>query len=333
MNNLVEFGKFLGKYKEEIEGSFSLNKYAHHNLQLLLPQKYGVNISNPVIIVDTHKPGLWITAIGQKFFISEDLYNSDLIDISDSTDTNFKKYYTPDVFSTLSYLMCRNLLSIRIKKSLNQPVYINVTSDYELLSGIPLSIELSSNVSVHVIEEISSKSFLIPSLRYTLGPRANLELSTFYKNNIASNSVLYRDITAQRETTVDHTIYCLPSSYILDETLVRAFTNAKVNIDACMSGKHTNTGLISKILPYNEPYDATVRSLDLSETPDAVCHTIIDDTGHTEIHLHSIHKDTTDAVNLCIQQIESKSILEISDDNYRFLENRKHFLNTIKQGH
>ena len=90
--------------------SAAQDKYAKTSLDKFFEQKFIIQNNKAQMIVDPSLVGLVVIISGNEIYISKSLYDHPYVDVTNSMEnkeavSNPKSLYTPEVFSTVSYLI------------------------------------------------------------------------------------------------------------------------------------------------------------------------------------------------------------------------------------
>ena len=259
-SNLIQIKAFLGKYYPELAYSVAQDKYAKVGLDKFFEQRFIIQNNKTQMIVDPHLTGLVAIVSGNEIYISKDLYDHPFIEVTnsmenkDNLNSNPKSLYTPDVFSTLAYLICQNHTMFQIVGEVEEPIYIRYTSDYESFYNSVVVVNIAEGIDVEIIEEFESCCALNAVTNYILQTNARLNLSTFYRNHYSALSFCLRNVIAQETSKYSHILFGKGSSNVLDETRVHANNKSKVELLGCINPGQREFHCIVGILPGAQDY-------------------------------------------------------------------------------
>ena len=259
-SNLIQIKAFLGKYYPELAYSVAQDKYAKVALDKFFEQRFIIQNNKTQMIVDPHLVGLGMIVSGNEIYISQDLYNHPYVEVSnsmenkDNINSNPKSLYTPEVFSTLAYLICQNHTMLQIVGEVDEPIYIKYASDYEAFYNSVVVVNIAEGIDVEIVEEFESYCALNAVTNYILQANARLNLSTFYRNHYSALSFCLRNVIVQDTAKYSHILFGKGSSNVLDESKIHANNKSSVELLGCINPGQREFHCIVGILPGSQDY-------------------------------------------------------------------------------
>ena len=259
-SNLIPIKSFLGKYYSEILYCTTQDKYKDSGLEKFLEQRYIIQNNKTQMVVDPTIPGLVMIVNGNEIYISKDLYDHPNVVVSNSLEnketqtTNPRSLYNPDVFQTLAYLVCQNHTTLHIIGEIEEPIYIKYKTEYETFYNSVVTFEINDEVDGEIVEEIESYSALNSVTNYVLNAFSKLKLTSFYQNNVASVSYVYRNIFARERSTYNHVLLGKGSSQIIDENKIRCASGSTTELLGVINSSGKNFHSIFYIEPAAQDY-------------------------------------------------------------------------------
>lgn len=339
--NLIPVKAFLGKYYPELNYSAIQEKYKDTGLDTFFEQRFYIQNNKIQMIVDPAMKGLIVIVSGNEIHISKELYDHPNVLVTNSMEnnnqtTNPKSLYNADTFSTVAYLVCQNHTMFQIVGPVDQPIYIKYKSDYETFYNSVVIFEVNEAIDVEIVEEIESFSALNSVTNYILQPNARVKLSTFYQNNIAAISFMYRNIIAQDSSQFEHVLMGKDSSNVIDENKIQSYSKSKAEFLGIVqsSGKHFHS--ILYVQPAAEDYSVIVdyRNI-LKEKSDVTFFPVImgqEPTERAEISVSNILiedipvNEIDEEIKEYVSDIFDRTILERMVGVKRFYDNKAKFL-------
>jgi hypothetical protein len=263
-DNLIQIKSFLGKYYAELAYHASQDKYAKSGLLKFFEQRFLIQNNKTQMIVDPTLLGLTAVVQGNEIFVSKDLYDNKNIEITNSMEnpsniSNPKSLYTPDVFSTIAYLICQNHTMFKIVGELEEPLYIRYKSDFESFYNSVIMVHVADMLDVEIVEEFESYCAINTVMNYIVHAGAKLNLSTFYQNNISAMSFCLRNVIAQDTAKFSHILFGKGSANVIDESKIYANNNSNIELIGCVNpGQHefhSIVGVLPSSLDYNFSLD------------------------------------------------------------------------------
>ncbi len=261
-SNLIPIKTFLGKYYPELSASVKQDKYINTELHTLFEQRFHIQTNKTQMIVDPSLEGLSIVVSGNEILVSRALYDHTGITVSNSMErakdpSENLSLYNPEVFSTLSYLMCQNHTIFELVGRIDEPVYIKYKSDYEAFYSSVIVFNISTDVKVDIVEEFESHCALNSVTNYIIQDGASLNLTTFYKNDLSALSFCLRNVIAQLSTSYKHVLLGKGSSNIVDEHRIFIYEDADVNLYGCIIPNDSKFHSIIGVHPCSEEFRFT----------------------------------------------------------------------------
>lgn len=339
--NLTPVKAYLGKYYPELLYSSVQDKYKDTGLDTFFEQRFLIQNNKVQMIVDPTITGLVVTISGNEIYISKELYDHPNVSVTNSLESkspagNPRSLYSAETFSTVAYLVCQNHTMFQLSGPVDEPIYVKYKCDYETFYSSVVVFEVAEGVDAEIVEEIESLCALNIVTNYILQPTSTLNLSTFYQNNIASLSFLYRNVIAQDESRFTHVMLGKGSSNVIDETKLHAHHKTNSEFFGIVNSNGKAFHSILSIQPANESYSVTVDYRDiLQKNADVTFFPVIlgqEPTGHASISVSNItveeippEKVLTE-VNNFISDIVERTILDRMSGGKRFYDNKAKFL-------
>jgi hypothetical protein len=259
-SNLTQIKAFLGKYYPEILYATAQDKYSKAGIDKFFEQRFIIQDNKTQMIVDPHLKGLAIIVSGNEIYISKDLYDHPYVDVSNSMEnkdnihSNPKSLYTPEVFSTLAYLICQNHTMLHIVGEIEEPIYIKYKSDYETFYNSVIVINIAEGIDVEVVEEFESYCAVNVVTNYILQANSRLNLSTFYNNHYSALSFCLRNVIVQDTAKYSHILFGKGSANALDESKINANNKSSVELLGCVNPGQQEFHCIVGVLPGSQDY-------------------------------------------------------------------------------
>ncbi len=256
--NLIQIKAFLGKYYPELSYAASQDKYAKAGLNKFFEQKFIIQNNKAQMIVDPALKGLIAIISGNEIFVSKNLYEHEYINITNSIEStnssNPKSLYTPDVFSTIAYLICQNHIMLEIVGEIEEPIYIRYRSDFETFYNSVIVVNIAQELDIEIIEEYESCCALNSVANYIVQENSKLNLSTFYQNHVSALSFCLRNIIVQDSSKYSHMLFGKGSSNTMDESKIYANNKSSIELLGCINpGQHEFHAIVG-ILPGSQDY-------------------------------------------------------------------------------
>lgn len=341
--NLIPIKSFLGKYYSEILYSCMQDKYKNTGLEKFLEQRFTIQGNKTQMIVDPGMQGLVMIVSGNEIHISKELYDHENVIIANSLEnqdaqkTNPKSLYEPETIQTLAYLICQNVTTLTIVGDVEEPIYVRYKSDYETFYSSVVTFEINDEADVEIVEEIESFSALNAVTNYVLNPFSKVKLTTFYQNNVAGISYLYRNIFARERSQFTHIVLGKGSSDIIDETKIRQASASKSEFLGIINSAGRKFHSILAVEPAAQDFQIAVNyrdvlygKSDITFFPIMLGQQPVNDGATieiTNISLDEIPPDVKEAeVKNYISPIVDRAILERMVGVKRFYDNKSKFL-------
>ena len=256
--NLIQIKAFLGKYYQDLSYSVSQDKYAKAGLNKFFEQKFIIQNNKSQMIVDPSLKGLIAVVAGNEIFVSKELYDHKHINITNSMEradsNNPKSLYTPDVFSTVAYLICQNHTMFQIVGEIEEPIYIRYKSEFETFYNSIIVVNIAEGLDIEIVEEYESRCALNSVANYIIQANSRLNLSTFYQNHISALSFCLRNVIVQDSAKYTHILFGRGSSNVLDESKIYANNKSAVELLGCVNPGQQEFHAIVCILPGSQEY-------------------------------------------------------------------------------
>lgn len=258
--NLIQIKAFLGKYYSELAYTTSQEKYAKVGINKFFEQRFLIQNNKTQMIVDPSLSGLTVIVSGNEIVVSKTLYDHEHIDVTNSMEKpppnyNPKSLYTPDVFSSLAYLICQNHTTFHIVGEVDEPIYIKYKADFETFFNSVVIFNVESNIDVEIVEEYESLCALNAVSNFIVGENAQLNLSTFYQNHKSATSFCLRNVIVQESGKYNHVMLGKGSANVLDETKIQAHNMSSVELLGCVNPGQQQFHTIVNVLPCPHDYN------------------------------------------------------------------------------
>lgn len=311
--NLIQIKAFLGKYYTELLYSAAQDKYKNTGLDKFFEQRFLIQNNKAQMIVDPVLPGLSAIVSGNEIHISKQLYDHPNVIVTNSMEENQnanpRSLYNPEIFSTLAYLACQNHVMLQIVGGIDEPIYIKYKSEFETFYNSVMIFDISNEVDVEIVEEIESHCALNVVTNYILHPKATVNLTTFYQNNISSVSFMFRNIISQDDSNFNHMVFGKTSANVIDEIKIHPSENSKSEFLGIINGRGNNFHSILYVQPAGPEYRVNVDYRDvLSNKANVTFFPLI--TSHVDLS-----KATISVSNITIEEIPQNN-LEIEINKY-----------------
>jgi len=339
--NLIQIKAFLGKYYPELAYAVTQDKYSKVGLGKFFEQKFIIQNNQVQMIVDPSLTGLSVVAAGNEIYVSKALYEHEYIEITNTLENKYniasnpKNLYTPDVFSTLAYLVCQNHTMLHIVGEIEEPIYIKYTSDYETFYNSVIVVNVAEGINVEIVEEYKSFCALNSVTNYILQANSTLSLSTFYCNHYSAVSFCLRTIIAQDTAKYSHILFGKGSANVLDETRIHANNNSTVELFGCINPGQREFHCVLGVLPGADNYNFLLDHRHVVSgrgkttfTPQVVGH--LPQNSHTNVsslvldHYAEIFRE--EKTNEFLGSIIERATLERTVNVARFYNNKSKFL-------
>lgn len=266
MSSLISIKSFLGKYYTDLKYSCDCKKYENTELDTFFDQRFYIQNNKIQMIVDSVLLGLAVIISGNEIRISEEFYNHSNIIITNTVEdpiNDIKSLYTPEVFSTIAYLICQNHTLFQIIGEIDEPIYVTYKSDFETFYNSVVIFEISNDLEVEIVEEFESAGALNSVINYILYPDSKLRLSTFYQNNVSGISFIFRNIILQDSARINHILLGRGSSNIIDENKVFTYNNSYSEFYGIINSNNRNFHSILYVYPVSKNYFVSVDYKDI----------------------------------------------------------------------
>lgn len=339
--NLIQIKAFLGKYYQELAYAVTQDKYSKVGLIKFFEQKFIIQNNQVQMIVDPNLRGLSVVMSGNEVYVSKTLHDHEYIEITNTLENKYnlasnpKNLYTPEVFSTLAYLICQNHTMLHIVGEIEEPIYIKYTSEYETFYNSVLVVNIAEGLDIEVVEEFESVCALNSVTNYILQPASKLNLSTFYRNHYSALSFCLRTIIAQDTSKYSHILFGKGSSNVLDETRIHANNNSTVELLGCINPGQREFHCVLGVLPGADDYSFLLDHRHVVSgrgkttfTPQVVGH--LPQNSHTNIsslvldHYAEVFRE--EKTNEFLGSIIERATLERTLGVERFYNNKSKFL-------
>jgi len=258
--NLIQIKAFLGKYYPELAYSSNQEKYAKTGINKFFEQRFAIQTNKSQMIVDPMLKGLAAVVSGNEIFVSKELYDHEYIEVTNSLEgaaenNNPKSLYTPDVFSTVAYLISQNHTMFQIVGEIEEPIYIRYKSEYETFYNSVIIVNVAEGIDVEVVEEFESLSAINSVINYIVQQNAKVNVTTFYQNRISAMSFCLRNVITQANSKYSHMLFGKGSSTVVDETKLHPANNATIELLGCINPGQNEFHAIVGVQPSNEDYN------------------------------------------------------------------------------
>lgn len=339
--NLIQIKAFLGKYYSELLYSAAQEKYKNTSLDKFFEQRFVIQNNKAQMMVDPALHGMQVIITGHDIHISKEFYDHENVIVTNSLEnenqaTNPKSLYNPEVFSTLAYLATQNHVTFRIVGEIDEPIYVKHKSECESFCNSVVTFDVTNEIAIEVVEEIESFGALNVVTNYTLNPSSKVNLTTFYNNNLAALSFMYRNIMCGVDAEFNHTVLGKGSSNVIDENKLFAYDNSKAEFFGIVNGNRRNFNSILFVQPFSENYRVSVDYRDIlygksSITFFPVVVGNVDPSKATivvsNVKLEDIPEEQADVeVKKYISDIVERTTLERMSGVKRFYDNKTRFL-------
>lgn len=339
--NLIQIKAFLGKYYQELAYAGTQDKYSKVGLDKFFEQRFIIQSNKTQMIVDPMLKGLVIIVSGNEINISKELYDHQYVEVTnsmentDNVNSNPKSLYTPEVFSTLAYLICQNHTMLQIVGEIEEPIYIKYMSDYESFYNSVVVFNIAEGIDVEIVEEFESYCALNSVTNYIVQANARLHLSTFYRNHMSALSFCLRNVIVQDTAKYSHILFGKGSSNVLDESKIHANNKSSVELLGCINPGQREFHAIVGILPGAQDYSFFLDHRHVvggrgktTFTPVVVGH--LPANSHTNVSSlvldHYAEAFREEKTNEFLGSIIERATLERTVGVERFYENKSKFL-------
>lgn len=343
--NLIPIKTFLGKYYSEILYCTMQDKYKDTALENFLEQRFIIQNNKTQMIVDPTMPGLGMSICGNEIYISKELYDHPNVVVINSLEnpsqqtTNPRGLYNPEIFQTLAYLICQNQTTLQIIGDLEEPVYIKYKSEYETFYSSVVTFEINDEVDVEIVEEIESHSALNSVTNYVLNTFSKLNLTTFYQNNVAGISFVYRNVFARERSRYNHIVMGKGSSQIIDENKIRCTSGSTIDLLGLVDSAGKNFHSILYLEPTVQDYKFSVNYRDVLYGKSnvtffpSILGQRVDNSATIEVSDIDLEKIPVEfrvsKIKNFISPIVDRAILERMTGVKRFYDNKSKFLHFL----
>lgn len=345
MNKHTKIKDFLGKYSNELLESTKTKKYTNAGLDKFFEQRFYIQDNKTQMIVDPLLEGLSVVTFGNEIFVSKSLYDHPNVVITNSMELGggenlSKTLYTPDIFSSIAYLLCQNTTMFHINGDLGEPLYIKHKSDFECFYNSVILVKIDDELKVEVVEEIDSKGALNSVTNYIIGKESTANIFTFYQNILSAHSFLYRNIIANDNSSVKHTQFGKGSSNVLDETRLHLYNNVNAKLHGCIAPGETNYNMVLGLQTSGKDSDIEIRHR-LVLTGDGIATFVpvtqeglpanIDVTSYDtgDVPLETPKSIAESYVNSFISDVVDNSMPSLITGTERFYKNKSDFLGNL----
>jgi len=258
-SNLIQIKAFLGKYYPELAYSVAQDKYIKTGISKFLEQRFIIQNNKTQMVIDPSLKGLVAIVAGNEIFVSKELYEHTNVNVTNSMETpntnnNPKSLYTPEIFSSMAYLICQNHTMFSIVGEIDEPIYIRYRSDYESFYNSVIIVNIADGIDVEIVEEFESYCALNAVTNYILQPNSRLTVSTFYQNHLSALSFCLRNVIVQDSAKYSHTLFGRGSSCVLDESKIHANDKSSVELMACINPVQQEFHTIIGVQPGAQDY-------------------------------------------------------------------------------
>jgi hypothetical protein len=258
--NLIQIKAFLGKYYQELAYSVQQEKYAKANLLKFFEQRFVIQSNKVQMIVDPSLKGLVAVVNGNELLVSQELHDHEYINITNSADSgnlgnNPKSLYTPEIFSSMAYLICQNHTMLTIVGEIEEPIYIRYKCEFETFQNSVVIVNVSEGIDVEIVEEYESFCAINSVINYIIQEGARVNVSTFYQNHLSALSFCLRNVIVQDNAKYSHILFGKGSSNVLDETRVQPNNRSSVELLGCMNPGQQEFHTIVGVLPGAQDYN------------------------------------------------------------------------------
>ena len=259
-NNLVSVKSFLGQYYTEVYESSKQEKYKNSGLESLFEQRFIIPNEQHNVTVSNTLYGHVIEITGNKVVVSKALYENEHITVATAanSEVNPRVLYTPNVFSTLAYLVTNNHLLVSITGPIDDPIYIKIGSHFETFQNTVVVVNIAEDIEVDIVEEVASVSAINGVINYIIGQESVLSLYTFYKNSISSVSALCRHVISRFSSTYNHVVLGKGSAIALDENKLYTYNDSQIMLLGCVDSKKYRFNSILSYHPESKDYSIVV---------------------------------------------------------------------------
>jgi hypothetical protein len=147
---------------------------------------------------------------------------------------------------------------LTIVGDVEEPIYVKYKSDYESFYSSVVTFEINDEADVEIVEEIESFSALNVVTNYILNPFSKVKLTTFYQNNVAGISFLYRNIFTRERSQFTHIVLGKGSSDVIDETKIRQASASKSEFLGIINSAGRKFHSILAVEPAAQDFQITV---------------------------------------------------------------------------
>lgn len=338
--NLIPIKAFLGKYYPELVQSASQHKYVNSGLARVFEQRFSIQSNKTQMIVDPTIPGLIAISNGNEITVSQELYDHPNVEISNSMEKqeqqgNPKGLYSPEYFSTISYLVCQNHTMFNITGPVDEPIYVKYKSDFESFYNAVLIFNIDPGIDIEIVEEFESHCATNVVINYLLHPTARLNVSTFYENTVSALSYCLRNVILQDSSKYNHFLFGKGSSTVVDESKLHANNNSSIELLGCVNTNQHEFHCIVNILPGAQDYNLFMdhRHVVYGEgrstfTPNVVGHLPTDaQTNISSLELEEFRKEYwAERTTEFLSPIFDRANLERTVGAARFYNNKTRFM-------
>ncbi len=274
MTNHLYIKDFLGKYFQELYLSSQQQKYLGSGLSDFFDQRFIIQDNKVQMIIDPKMKGLSIQVHGNEIFVSQELFDHPMIEVSNSIESDAQSIpaslYSSESFSLIAFLICQNHTMFRIIGALNQPIYVKYTSEFEHFYNSVIIFDILNRLNVEIVEEIESHGALNTASNYIIHDNATLRLTTIYSNTLSSVSMIHRHVISQSNSTYVHNLLGTGSSLIIDENKLVPHTGAKVELNGIINSKKSHFHSVVKLQPTDNHFTSVTEYRNILQKPTSV---------------------------------------------------------------
>lgn len=338
-SNIIPIKAFLGKYYSELTQTATLDRYSKVGLNRFFEQRYIIQNNKTQMIVDPSIKGLTAIVSGNEIIVSKELHEHEYINITNSMETpnsnNPKSLYTPEIFSSISYLICQNHTMFNIVGETEEPIYIKYRSEFETFYSSVVIVNVAEGVDVEIVEEFESQCALNSVTNYILHPNSRANVTTFYDNRLSAVSFCLRNVIVQNYAKFSHILFGKGSANVLDETKIYADAHSLVELLGCVNPGSREFHSVLGIVPNNQEYKLVVDQRHIvygtgraTFTPSIVGQLPIDSYTNINSLLLDQYDDNLKVTKAkeFISPIIDRTILERTVGVERFYNNKSKFL-------
>lgn len=335
-DTLIPFKLLLGKYFPELYNLSIQEKYIKTNLEYVFDQRFRIQDNKIQSYIDHTLDDLSVTICGNEVHISKNLYNHPDIIFTNSVENtvgNPLSLYDSDVFSTLSYLMCKNQSTFTITGNIDEPIYVRYKTDYESFYNSIVFFNIESNIKVDIVEEIDSKCALNSVMNYKLDPSSEVNLYSFYKNNRTALSYNFRNVSIGDNGKYNHILLGKGSSSSINENKIMLGNNSEANLSGVVNSNNLNFHSIFNIYSFVDDYTLNIDYKNVISPKSNVTfsHKILgsENSEKNIVSTENILNNNSNEIKSFISSITNKLSVGRTASAKRFYDNKSEFLNFI----